>query len=215
MSFFQVNNVCIKSISNTKHVLSVSPLPKGFGHTLGYAFSNFMTHGLTTQTILEVSFSSDMELQDDTALDSTDHKLQYFYAMFYDMYVDSSKLTNSDINIHLKKDQNLSLKDMCIHHLYDVQQKGSESLIIDKLQLEYLDIKILIGTREGIYRNKQGHDICCSTVKYVNYSIEECRVGDSIEHDKLEIRFETLPVVKDVKKEVIHPMLDYLKHIRM
>ncbi len=191
--------VDVKKISDTRAKVTLEPLERGFGHTLGNALRRILLSSMPGSAVTEVEIEG--VLHEYSTIEGVQEDVVEILLNLKELAIKMHARTEATLSLSKKGPGPVTAGDIELDH--DVEIVNPEHVIANLTKAGELNMKLKVAMGRGyeLSSNRQGDedraigvlqlDATYSPVKRVAYSVESARVDQRTDLDKLIIELET------------------------
>ena len=194
------NSVEIQRFSSNHMRVSIQPLERGFGHTLGNAMRRVLFSAMTGAAVVEAKISN--VLHEYSTLEGVQEDVVDILLNLKGLAIRLYEKDATMVHVHKKGSGVVTGADIQVEDMVEVANKNHViAHLSDKGELEMdLWIEKGRGYQAAVMRKKKKEnqvvgslllDASFSPIKKVSYNVESTRVGDRTDLDKLILELET------------------------
>ncbi len=199
-SFLTPKNIQVEMYSPTHSKIVLEPLERGFGHTVGNALRRILLSSMVGATITEVQI--DNALHEYSSLEGVREDVVDILLNLKGIAIKMDSRTEAVLTLHKKGEGVCTAADIITDHDIEIinpshviAHLGANGDLNMKIKVKadrgYQPVSRRVGADENREIGVLMLDASFSPVKRVNYTVENARLGDRTDLDKLILEIET------------------------
>jgi len=199
-SFLTPKNIQVEIFSPSHSKITLEPLERGFGHTVGNSLRRILLSSMVGSTITEIQIDS--VLHEYSSIDGVREDVVDILLNLRGVAIKMESRAEAIITLHKKGEGVCTAADIITDH--DIEIINPDHVIAHLTENGEINMKIKVNTGRGYQpvNRRLGPDdnreigvlmmdASFSPVKRVNYTVENARLGDRTDLDKLILELET------------------------